>query len=346
MWGLVACLQALTTSFSALVILRFLLGIFEAAFSPGVPFYLSFFYQPNELAFRVGLFIAAAPLATAYAGGLAWLITGIPGPIRPWRTLFIVEGFPTLVMAVISWWWVPDSPDDCWWLGWEERKVARRRLITVRDPVDGEVMTEEEPSGLNWFEIWRSLSDGKNWIMALMFFSINVSFASLPIFMPTIIHSYGFDKVISQALSAPPYLLAFFTILLTTHLSDRFGVRAPFLIGHAVIASASYALLSAPIPNTAKYILLYPLTSALFSCVSLLIPWMLNTSKTASNKGAGMVLMNLVGQCGPLLGTRLYPESSGPGYEWGMQVCSVALGMVAVGAAIVKIIVKRRGGMQ
>lgn len=61
-WGILASLQAVATSFTFLVVLRALLGVGEAAFGPGVPFYLSFFFRRNELALRTGLFISASPL--------------------------------------------------------------------------------------------------------------------------------------------------------------------------------------------------------------------------------------------------------------------------------------------
>lgn len=165
-WGICACGQALTTGFTGMVILRFLLGVAEACFSPGVPFYLSHFYRPEELAFRVGLFISAAPLATAYAGALAWVITKFSGSIAPWRMLFVVEGWPTVVMGVVSWWWVPEGPGGCWWLGWEERGIARRRLLVVKE--GGEQQGEEEDKGgIKWREVWGAVCEGKNWVMAV-----------------------------------------------------------------------------------------------------------------------------------------------------------------------------------
>ena len=93
-WGLLASLQSVASSFVFLLIIRSFLGVAEAAFGPGVPFYLSFFYKRSELAYRVGLFIAAAPLATSFASSLAWIIVRLSkgGPIAPWRALFLVEG--------------------------------------------------------------------------------------------------------------------------------------------------------------------------------------------------------------------------------------------------------------
>lgn len=163
-WGLVASFQSLATSFWALVILRAILGITEAAFGPGVPFYLSLFYKREELAFRNGLFISAAPLATSFASSLAWLIVGVSsdGPIAPWRTLFLVEGFPSVVVAVFAWFVIPDSPGTARFLTARQRKVARARLGEGKRSPD-----EARPKGFDWREVGRTLADPKSYLTAV-----------------------------------------------------------------------------------------------------------------------------------------------------------------------------------
>ena len=163
-WGLFASLQSLSTSFSALLLLRALLGISEAAFGPGVPFYLSFFYRREELALRTGLFISAAPLATAFASSLAWIITkaGNSVPIAPWRMLFLVEGFPSIIVAVFAWYYMPDSPGTAIYLQPRLRQVAIMRLWSK-----GEQANSERKRGLCWAEIKRTLLDPKCYLTAV-----------------------------------------------------------------------------------------------------------------------------------------------------------------------------------
>lgn len=163
-WGLVASFQCLATSFGGLVALRALLGITEAAFGPGVPFYLSLFYKRHELAFRNGLFISAAPLATSFASSLAYLIVKFSsdGPISPWRTLFLVEGFPSVMVAVFAWFLIPDSPGRARFLTRRQRTVARRRL--EGNSVD---FKESRGSQFNWREAFKILSDPKAYMAAV-----------------------------------------------------------------------------------------------------------------------------------------------------------------------------------
>ena len=204
-WGVVASLQSVATSFGGMVVLRILLGITEAAFGPGVPFYLSLFYKREELAFRIALFISAAPLASSFASSLAWVIVRLSrdGPIAPWRTLFLVEGFPSVIVAVFAWALIPDSPEKARFLVPRQRMVAHRRL--GQGP-RSEYFHEPRRQKFNWGEVRKTLSDPKAYITAVsllssvfvctlyvlltvqfMFFSCNVAFSSMPVFLPTII---------------------------------------------------------------------------------------------------------------------------------------------------------------
>ena len=107
-WGIIASLQAVTNSFGFLFILRALLGLSEAAFAPGIPFYLSFFYRRRELAFRTGLVVSASPLSASFAGALAYGITKIGEHTRlnPWRLLFLVEGLSRWTRSRLQELWI------------------------------------------------------------------------------------------------------------------------------------------------------------------------------------------------------------------------------------------------
>ncbi|GAB1193790.1 hypothetical protein APSETT444_003019 [Aspergillus pseudonomiae] len=327
-WGLVACFQSLATSFGGLVLLRALLGVTEAAFGPGVPFYLSLFYKREELAFRNGLFISAAPLASSFASSLAWVIVKMSsnGPIAPWRTLFLVEGFPSVIVAVFAWILIPDSPGSAWFLGPRQRMVAEQRMEENKP-------NHHEPrrGKFNWKEVRATLADPKSYITA--------------------VNSMGYSSVTSQALSAPPFLFAFVIVLLTAYISDRNRKRSPYLIMHALLSSASYLIIAltghfhAHLPATAhttiRYLCVYPATAGFFSAITLIMTWTMDNRVAKEAKGASIAIMNVIGQCGPLLGTRLYPSVDGPWYVRGMATCSFFMVVVAVLAFVLRVMLLR-----
>ncbi|KAF1942983.1 MFS general substrate transporter [Clathrospora elynae] len=347
-WGIVASLQAVATSFSFLLVLRALLGISEAAFAPGVPFYLSFFFRRQELAFRTGLFISASPLSASFAGALAYLITkvGEHGPLSPWRLLFLFEGFPSVLVAIWAWDFVPDGPGLATWLSPRQREVA---VLRLRSEKEGEEEDEENEKHLgrqrrgrvNFREVLQTLKDPKCYLSALMFFSCNVAFSSMPVFLPTIIRDMGYESITAQGLSAPPYLFAFVVVLTTAYYSDRLQSRSMFIMLHSLLATLGYGTISLcghfKYNNTLlRYLALYPATAGFFAAITIIITWTLNNQETDSKKGTGMAVMNIIGQMGPLVGTSIFPHEDGPFYVKGMSICAGFMLLVGVLAAVLR----------
>lgn len=357
-WGLVASLQSVTTSFTQLVILRGLLGVTEAAFGPGVPFYLSFFYRRNELAYRVGLQISAAPLATSFASSLAWVIVKLSqnGPIEPWRTLFLVEGFPSILVAIFAWYIIPDSPQTARYLTPRERKVASLRLPRPQhqhtSSSSSSSFNTRSTSGINLHDLLTTLLDPKAYLTAFMFFSVNVAFSSLPVFLPTVLNAMSFSPLASQALAAPPYLSAFAFVIVISRRSDTHpDSRAYFIIGVSLLSAASYAAIAvAGLAHeslgtagtiTVRYVGVFGAAMGFFSAVTLIITWTLNNQESETGKGVGMTILNVIGQCGPLVGVRLFPKEEGPYYVKGMAVCSGFMLGVAALAGVLRIYLGR-----
>ena len=350
-WGVLASLQSVMTSFPGLLVLRALLGIGEAAFV-GIPFYLSFFFRKDELAFRIGLFISAAPLATSFASSLAWGIVsfGDRTGTASWRLLFLIEGFPACLVAVWSYWWIPDSPQTARWLKPRERKIATLRM---RKEGDSDELSEKpalqssvprHKRKFNWSEVIRTLKDPKAWLTAGMFFCCNVAFSSMPVFLPTIVHSMGYSSLASQGLSAPPFLFSFFVVLVTAFLSDRLKSRSLPMIFHALLAMTGYIFLAVAgafrFGHILRYLTVFPICAGFFSAVTIVITWTVNNQHSDEGKGTGLAMINVIGQMGPLVGTRLYPDADGPYYVKGMSVCAAAMFVVSTLAFVLRVVLK------
>jgi len=144
----------------------------------------------------------------------------------------------------------------------------------------------------------------------------------------------GYSALSSQALSAPPYLLAFFTVLLGAYLSDRYRSRSAFVIFHALLASTGYAMMAIAGSMHAspqwRYVGVYPAAMGFFSVVTIIIPWTINNQDSDSKKGTGVAMLNYIGQLGPLVGVHLYPDRDQPYYVSGMAICACFMAAVAV----------------
>ncbi len=347
-WGLAAALQALAGSYPWLIAMRVLLGVGEAGFA-GIPLYLARFFRRDELALRTAMFIAAAPLATSFAASLAWAILAlgrhVASPIAPWRLLFLVEGFPSLLAASAAWRVLPDAPDQARYLTRRQKKVARARMkAEEEEEEEGGGAGTDSTTGTN------VLADPVAWITAAMFFFTNMAYSSLPVFLPTILAAMGHDAVSAQALSAPPYLVAFVAVLVTARLSDRARARAPLLVAHAVASAAGYGVLSIGDSGNGllgrtgilRYLAVYPAAVGFFNVVVLLIAWNLNNQRGVRRQGSAFALFQVVGQCGPLVGTRLYPDADGPLFLRGMRTMAAAMLAVAVLGVVLAGLLRRR----
>jgi MFS family permease len=123
---------------------------------------LSFFYLRHEVGFRCGLFASAAPLASTFAGALAYGITNGHSHLENWRLLFLVEGLATVIMTPFAFFFIPDSPDKSRFLNSEEREIVKSRSMR-------QVGTEPAVriGGLNFAEFLRTLIDYKAWFVAV-----------------------------------------------------------------------------------------------------------------------------------------------------------------------------------
>lgn len=144
----------------------------------------------------------------------------------------------------------------------------------------------------------------------------------------------GHSALTSQALCAPPYLLAFFIVLLTAFFSDHYRNRSLFITFHALLAASGYAIIaiagSLKASPAYRYAGVFPATTGFFSAITIIITWTINNQDSDSKRGTGVAVLNVIGQLGPLVGVHLYPANEGPYYVKGMSICAGFMSAVAI----------------
>ncbi|OMP83205.1 putative transporter [Diplodia seriata] len=179
LWGGITCCMAAVHNFGQLVALRFVVGIFEAGFAPGILLILSSWYKKNEQSKRFGVYISAAVLSGAFGGILAGAITGgLDGAhgIAGWRWLFIVEGVATCGWSVISAFLLLDFPATSRKLSARERALAVRRLTS--DNAAAETEDEVHLGPLRAF--LESVRNWRTWLMVVGYMVRSLSSPPLP----------------------------------------------------------------------------------------------------------------------------------------------------------------------
>ena len=154
--GTIATVQAAASSWSGLMVCRAILGIAEAMFGPGVPLYLSYFYPRARIGFRHGVFISGSALANAYGSTLAYGITQIKGSLGPWRILFLIEGLPTILLAVWTFFFLPDSIMAAKFFNQREKEICAHMVGRNQIVEEG-----ENKAGARWKELLSAFTDPK-----------------------------------------------------------------------------------------------------------------------------------------------------------------------------------------
>ena len=235
--------------------------------------------------------LSTAPLANCFAGALAYGITHGHTSLANWRLLFLVEGLPTLVMAVVTFYFLPDSPDQARFFTEEEKVVAKARGVR-------QVGSIERVGGIEWKEIGLALMDAKCWFTALMYFSTNVGFSSLPVFLPTILKDMGFNAIDSQGLTAPPFFISFLITIFSTYVADRMQQRGYTIMFLSTIGGIGYVVLATAESVGVRYFGVFLAAAGIFPSIANILPWVLNNQGSDTRRGTGIVILNVIGQCG------------------------------------------------
>ncbi|KAI1480366.1 MFS general substrate transporter [Daldinia eschscholtzii] len=316
-WGLIATVQAGVHNWSGEMALRFFLGAFEACYGPGIIYLLSFFYLRHEIGFRCGIFASAAPLASTFAGALAYGITSGHSHLANWRLLFLVEGLPTILMTGFAFFFIPDSAEKARFLTTEEKNIVKSRAMR-------QVGTDANAriGGFKLTDVLPVFMDLKAWLCGLMYFCGNVTYSSLPVFLPTILQDMGYTAINAQGLSAPPSFAAFLFALITTWVADKTQQRCIVLMVTSAVGGVGYIILATVETVGVRYFATFLASAGVFSTIPNILGLTLNNQGSDTRRGMSIVLINLIGQCGPFLGTNVFPTSEGPRFIKGMSVCA------------------------
>jgi len=167
-----------------------------------------------------------------------------------------------------------------------------------------------------------------------MYFGCNVCFASLPLFIPTIISEMGaFTTIQSNGLSSPPYVLTFIIMVSTSYISDRLRIRGPFVAAAAMTSAIGYICLATSTSVGVRYFGIM-LTPIVFTSSALILSWVSNSHATDSKRAGALALLATGGQCGPVLGTNIFPLADEPYYRKGMWISCGSCLLVVVGALV------------
>ena len=214
-WGIVASWMMFVTTPTEFYIARFLLGVFEAGFFPGVVLYLTFWYPPARRAQMIALFMTATTLAAVVAGplcgGIMKYMDGVNG-WHGWQWLFLTQGLPASVLGIVAYLYLQDKPEDAKWLSTGEKKLLRDHL----DHDQALVQTGKHTS------VWQLLRDPSVYLLSLVYFLLLGATYTMVFWAPTLIKSWGVsDLFMIGLLSSIPNVAGVIAMVMFGRSSDR-----------------------------------------------------------------------------------------------------------------------------
>jgi MFS family permease len=196
-WGIVSAATAFVTGPLSWYLLRFLLGVAEAGFFPGIAFYLATWFPAEYRARMLAWFLVAIPASTVVGGpvsGFVLQMNGIAG-VAGWKWLFIIEGLPAALLGIAALWVLPDRPDDATFLTAEERRLIRRRI-------DGEKREREQRNLL------AALMDPRVLVLTVAQFGFTAGSYGVGIWLPQIIRNGRLSNLQIGFITSACYVVA------------------------------------------------------------------------------------------------------------------------------------------
>ncbi|KAA1471527.1 MFS general substrate transporter [Dentipellis sp. KUC8613] len=329
-FGAMALCTAAAKNFSQIFAIRFFLGIFESAMLPGVVFYLSTFYKRNELASRVGLFYAAASIAGAFSGLIAFGVFHIRSTkYHTWQYLFWIEGGSTVAFAILALLWLPKSPSTWWFLSAREKELARQRILA-----DASVAVDEK---LNIRDAFRPFKDWQYWVWAVISLSLGVPLASVNNFLPQIVASLGYSTVKTNLYTVAPNVVGTVALILLTFSSDYFRERSIHICIPLATTIAGFIVLGCINPLESKgvaYFACFLLTMGAFSPSVLVASWYSNNTPSENRRAVVAAVMIAIANAAGLISTNVFRAQDEPKYVPALITSAVfgALCLVLVAA--------------
>ncbi len=235
-WGLVAAAMMFVQTPTQFYVLRFLLGVFEAGFFPGIILYLTFWYPSARRGQMIAIFMAATTVASVIAGplcgGIMKYLDGAHG-LAGWQWLFLAQGLPATLLGVLAYVYLQDKPQDARWLSASEKKLLQTNL----DNDQKNVVSASHAS------LGQMLRDRKVYVLALVYFLLLGATYTMVFWVPTLIRSWGVADLMQIGLySALPSLIGVFGMILIGHHSDKHHERRWHFAASVSIAALGLGL--------------------------------------------------------------------------------------------------------
>ena len=290
-WGVVSACTLFVKGATSFYAIRFLLGIVESGFFPGVILYLTYWYTQKHRARMVALFMSAVPISTIVAGPISgWILGSMTGAghLAAWQWLFLLEGVPSVFAGLATLFFLTDHPSKAKWLSAEEKRVV---LLRLEEEERQKKQTSQAPHRL--IDAFRSVPV---WLLCLVYFGMTAGNYGITFWLPQVIkETITQDPFAIGWISTAPGILSIIAMLTWGHHSDKTGERRWHMTLAAICGAAFFAVSAIPgIPGVAGLAALSIASAAIMSQFAVF--WSLPTAiLSGTAAAAGIAWINSIG---------------------------------------------------
>lgn len=285
-WGIISGAMMLTNSVAVFYTLRFLLGVAEAGFFPGVILYLTYWFPANRRARIVALFMTGIAFAGIIGGPLSgWIMTAFDGVYghKGWQWMFFLEAIPSVVLGIVVFIWLDNNVASAKWLNAEEKALIEKDLAN-------DEASKTKMSAASVF------SNGKVWVLSAIYFCFIMGLYGIGFWLPQLIKNAGVTGLLQVGmLTAIPYTVAAIGMVAFGRSSDRTGERRGHIVTAAVLGAVGLIASTQLIGNVPlSLVALSFATVGILSSLPLF--WTLPTAYLGGTAAAaGIAIVNSIG---------------------------------------------------
>lgn len=328
-WGIVSGLMAAATGPLSFVTLRFLLGVAEAGFFPGMILYFTYWFPAAYRGRVISTLFIAVPMGNALASFISGAILGMDGigGLHGWQWVFIIEALPAILLAFVVLKYMTDRPSKADWLNADEKEWLEGELAAERRAVEAD----------GKLGVWQVLTDKRVLaISAIYFFSATANYG-ITFFLPQIVKGIGTQSnFVTGALTAIPYVIGVIGLLAFGYSSDRHNERRRHLIAAAFIGGVGFTIAAFLHNSYWALVGMSIATIGTYGCRPTMWP-MPSRFLTGASAAVGIALINSIGNIGGYVGPMVvgWIKDSTKSFEMAvffLAACSFMSALIAFGA--------------
>nr|WP_223959081.1 MFS transporter [Burkholderia diffusa] len=288
LWGIASTGMMFVSQPSHFYVLRFLLGVFEAGFFPGIVLYLTYWFPANRRAAAISVFFAGVAVAGVLGGLMSgWIMRDMSGVLglHGWQWMFAIEGAPAIVLACFAFAYLVDRPQDAAWLTSDEK--ARVAALCG----DGRAHGAHDTRSL-----MAALANPRVYLFAFIYFSLTCASLTLNFWMPLMIRDFGVTDVVAVSLyTVVPNAVGAVGLILIARRSDRTGERRKHFACCTIGGGLALAALTLHLHSFAAMLACLSIAATLIFA-ALPIFWAVPTRYLSGNAAAaGIALISSIG---------------------------------------------------